>query len=432
LECNSLSVCLALDESGSLCSNGTQPEECTGPSANCDLPDCPKFNIETKNFAKDFIDKLLDEADSQLQIDNANVQFSVVTFATVANVDINLTDSTNAKIAINNLNYSGGFTNTQEAIENCQNTLSLDPNGKKFILLFTDGVPTASDGLATRPDAIDRNRAEFAALTAREAPNFITLVTVLVSSVTTDTTFLNGLASNNLNFTADNFSDVSAITANLVQEILEECPSAAPSTIPSGIPSSDPSNSPSRIPSNSPSRIPSNSPSRIPSEMPSPDPSEMPSPDPSGIPSTIPSGTPSLDPSGTPSLDASGIPSLDSSNYPSTIPSKMPSIPSKTQSPNPSVQPPSKQPTGKGYIGKGYSFGKGSDFGKGFTFGKGSDLGKGIFGKGSSFGEGYNFGKGFNTGNGYDYGDYFNNFGKGYTNNFGNGGYGARNLLNRK
>jgi len=73
LECNSLSVCLALDESGSLCSNGTQPEECTGPSANCNLPDCPKFNIETKNFAKDFIDKLLDEADSQLQIDNANV-----------------------------------------------------------------------------------------------------------------------------------------------------------------------------------------------------------------------------------------------------------------------------------------------------------------------------------------------------------------------
>jgi len=371
LECNSLSVCIALDESGVLCSNGTPDEdctqfstscesECTGSSAYCDYPACPNFNIETKNFAKDFIDNLLDEADSQLQIDNANVQFSVVTFATMANIDTNLTDSTNAKTTIDNIVYSGGFTNHQDAIRRCQDTLSLAPNGKRFMLLFTAGDSTASDGGGENAgppsseftDEIDRDLAIVAAERVKTINPKSLVVTILDRSVTTNAEFINSLASPNLDFTVDDFTDVSAITTNLIPGILEECPSKAPSTIPSGIPSPDPSNSPSRIPS------------------------------------------------------------------------ETPILSSRT---SPPVQLPSKKPTGKGYIGKGYSFGKGPNLGKGFPFGKGSDSGKGF-----TFGKGPNLPNGFNTGNGYDYGDYFNNFGLGYTKNSRNGGHGVRNLLDSK
>ena len=55
-----------------------------------------------------------------------------------------MTSATNAVNAVTNLKYTGGYTNTEDALKNCQETFAgnTDPTTKNVILVMTDGTPT--------------------------------------------------------------------------------------------------------------------------------------------------------------------------------------------------------------------------------------------------------------------------------------------------
>lgn len=90
--------------------------------------------------------------------------FSVVKFATSASVVTGLAPSSETVKKLNDLVYSGGYTNHAAAIDSYQLTLSApttDADRKNVILFVTDGV-------ATRPEANPYGAANVAASKAKE------------------------------------------------------------------------------------------------------------------------------------------------------------------------------------------------------------------------------------------------------------------------
>jgi len=180
------------------------------------------FNVETKDFATFLIGNLT----ASPEIGEA--RFGIVEFATNSEITAGfptLVDDVAAKAAVNGIVYTGGWTNTEQAILKCNATLNTSTADVKFIALFTDGAPTVfgftdtgpspgcnSDGGPVGSDC--RNAAVDAADAAKAAG--IQIATVLVSTVSATEDFLaNEIASPGLNYTADSFADVD----KLVQEI---------------------------------------------------------------------------------------------------------------------------------------------------------------------------------------------------------------------
>jgi len=251
-------VCIAIDESGSVCTSKGSPggprpppqlcqnprpvpfppvpvELCFFASSCCDYfgsptlvgdIECPLFNNATKNFTKDFIDELTDA----IEPDNGPVRFSVVEFATNSEVTSPLTTPDDAKAAVLGIDYTGGWTNTEQAIRNCTETLKGSTADIKFMLLLTDGSPTAIGEFATgRADGCDanggpvgspcRNAAVAAATAAKDAG--IKLATVLVSTVSTDGDFLKDhiSSSEDLFFPAPDFGSLQGLVDDIVEEV---------------------------------------------------------------------------------------------------------------------------------------------------------------------------------------------------------------------
>ena len=181
-------------------------------------------HTETKDFATEFIDQLT------AAIGTGNTaQYSVVEFATRAKITSELTTPDDAKAAVSGIDYTGGWTNTEQAIRNCTETLEDSTADAKFMLLLTDGSPTAIGEFATgRPDDCNedggpvgspcRNNA-VAAATAAEAAD-IQIATVLVSTVSTDGDFLEkNISSPDLFFPAPNFGNLTELVDDVVEEI---------------------------------------------------------------------------------------------------------------------------------------------------------------------------------------------------------------------
>ena len=179
-----------------------------------------RFHTETKEFATFLIGNLTDAIEPE-----NTVEFSVVEFATQAVITSGLTDDVAAKAAVSGISYTGGWTNTEQAILKCNATLNTSTADVKFIALFTDGAPTVFGFTDTGPSSgcnADggpvgspcRNAAVTAADAAKAAG--IQIATVLVSTVSATEDFLaKKIASPGLNYTADSFADVD----KLVQEI---------------------------------------------------------------------------------------------------------------------------------------------------------------------------------------------------------------------
>jgi len=197
------SVCFALDESGSVCSIG-RSNSCNNlngnagrPNSQCDyVNNCPKFNTSTKTFAKAIIDRI-DEI--------TETEFAVVTFATNSNIDASLSFAYSTKNTIDALEYSGGSTNTQAAIEDCRLELQKAPdNNVKYIIMLTDGSPGNESG--------KRQAMEKATLVKNLG---MTLITVGVESVVFDPQFLKELSSPGLNFMVDDYDKLETIEENI-------------------------------------------------------------------------------------------------------------------------------------------------------------------------------------------------------------------------
>jgi hypothetical protein len=145
-----VNVCFALDMSGSVCSpDFSKPQQCFACQGGCNEN---PFNLATccSNFkdVKTFAIAMIESLDSEESM-TSRESFSVVKFATSASVVTGLAPSSEIVKKLNDLVYSGGYTNHAAAIDSCQQTLSApttDADRKNVILFVTDGV-------ATRPEA---------------------------------------------------------------------------------------------------------------------------------------------------------------------------------------------------------------------------------------------------------------------------------------
>ena len=167
-----------------------------------------------------------DFATKYIQSLDAHGTVSVVQFADRAKLIASPGDAESAISQIASEPYTGGFTNTEEAIELCAKQVKNLDN--PVVVLITDGTPTActtawnrnrkhifmSDCSDNRcddcfhgpPRDAAENRADWA------AGEGVTVVPVVVSSVSEDTEFLEDLArcpedDSNPNCDVDNFKD---------------------------------------------------------------------------------------------------------------------------------------------------------------------------------------------------------------------------------
>ena len=130
--------------------------------------------------------------------------------------------------------YSGGWTNTEQAIARCDQTLSsVGFNSLRYILLFTDGAPTARGAGATgRGSGCNSNggpvgspcrNAAVAAANAAKGTG-IEVITVAVRTADLDVNFLYTLNSTGLGFAVDDFDDAEEVTDKILGEIDISCP----------------------------------------------------------------------------------------------------------------------------------------------------------------------------------------------------------------
>ena len=129
----------------------------------------------------------------------------------------------------NAIEYKGGYTNTQQAIALCDQTLDsaiiTGDNPLRYILLFTDGTPTTFG-----PDPGGRvcgsnscfTAATAAANTAKSGG--IQIITIAVRDSSTDLGFLFSLNSTNLGFVAESFEEAELVTDAILGEIDIPCP----------------------------------------------------------------------------------------------------------------------------------------------------------------------------------------------------------------
>jgi len=165
-----------------------------------------------KNAAKAFVDALAPST--------GGVHVGMVSFSSSATLDQVLTDDgTTVKTAIDNIPSPGsGLTNLEDGIRTAQ--LELDTNGRagvaKFMVIITDGEPTASDGPGTNADD-----AEDAATDSKNAGTEIFAVGVGIGA--SGAAFLQNdivsAPSANHYFNATDFDDLEAILEDLV-----DCP----------------------------------------------------------------------------------------------------------------------------------------------------------------------------------------------------------------
>lgn len=144
-----LEVCFALDKSGSVCTTASTPQACTnkglsntcaynGKASKSDPDFCPKFNTDTKNFVRGFMQQMEATASSL----GAHTKYAVATFSSKAEKDQDLDSASDTEKTLSRLEYAGGYTQTAEGMEACQELLEKgDPNADKLIVLVTDGRP---------------------------------------------------------------------------------------------------------------------------------------------------------------------------------------------------------------------------------------------------------------------------------------------------
>ena len=172
------------------------------------------------------------KADIESKAKSSTVRFSVVEFSTRAKIASTL--STFLPQTINDtvgIVYDGGYTNTQQAIAQCDSTLDSaivtpgeDPP-LRYILLFTDGTPTTFGPTATGPNCGSSSCFTAATAAANDAKSGgIQIITIAVRDSSTDLGFLFTLNSTNLGFVTESFQEAELVTDAILGEIDIACP----------------------------------------------------------------------------------------------------------------------------------------------------------------------------------------------------------------
>ena len=137
-------LCIALDNSGSVCNIGISECLFCEPSFLCQnlfsfIPkeQCCQNYIDMMNFSK-----LMVFALDQFE---GSSSFSVVQFATSAQLVSGLASADETMAVLDSIRFTGGTTDHADAIRQCQNSFSMsDPNKQNFIMLITDGLPSVT------------------------------------------------------------------------------------------------------------------------------------------------------------------------------------------------------------------------------------------------------------------------------------------------
>jgi len=209
-------LCLAVDMSGSVCNGGffgLGSDDCVG---------CPIFGCRSPNlfFDKDtccndfntikIFSQLIIEALAEFP---AEKDFSIVQFATDASIVSLPQPANDALSTVNNLIYTGGITNHAAAISSCQQSLSSsqNPGRKNFMMLITDGEPTAPE-----------NAEAAANLAATQAKSDgILIIPIFISKMYDDValSFMRGLSSDNKVFDVTDFDGLLNLQEALVNQV---------------------------------------------------------------------------------------------------------------------------------------------------------------------------------------------------------------------
>lgn len=215
---NQLNICLALDMSGSLCNKG-YGGDCisywTGEPCDGDVCRDYSFTQATccSNFAavRDFSSSLV----TALEEVSSGIQFSVVKFASDAEIASELSAGDATLSTMDNLAYSGGLTNHESAIQKCQSTFENSTDERKnTILLVTDGV-------STKPFIDPTGKAEAAATSAKDEGTTIIPVFISTSSDKEQEglDLMSKLSSTDEVIAVDDFDGLASISESLVIEV---------------------------------------------------------------------------------------------------------------------------------------------------------------------------------------------------------------------
>ena len=219
-------LCLAVDMSGSVCNDGDGSDcnECTSgptlfgitiPFFGTDCRDsfvsedtcCSNF-ATVKGFSSTMVNLLGDIGD--FAVDNS---FSVVQFATNAQLVSSLASADQTVQVIDQLDYTGGLTNHASAIQACQQTLPSNDNSRKnFIMLITDGV-------SSEPGFDPEGEALAAARVAKTDGTFIIPVFISPYNDVTALSFMSQLSSDGKVFDVTDFDSLSSLQDSLITQV---------------------------------------------------------------------------------------------------------------------------------------------------------------------------------------------------------------------
>lgn len=218
-------LCLAVDMSGSVCndSSGSDCLECsTSPSLFASVLNiffasesecrdsfvsedtcCANFAI-IKDFSSLIVNSLADIP--------VKKSFSVVQFATNAQLVSGLSSEAQTLSVIDKLDYAGGLTNHAAAIQECQETFSATGNRKNFIMLITDGV-------SSEPNVDPEGAAETAARLVKNDETFITPVFISPENDWSALSFMKRLSSDGRVFDVTDFGSLNSLQQTLVDQV---------------------------------------------------------------------------------------------------------------------------------------------------------------------------------------------------------------------
>jgi len=138
--------------------------------------------------------------------------FSVVQFATTAQLVSGLSSGARTRAALAGLDYTGGLTNHREAIRKCQGTFSFEDGRKKVIVLITDGV-------SSEPEIDPAGVALEAARAAKSDGTLIIPVFISPNNDWEALSFMKGLSSDDKVFDVTDFGSLSSLQDKLVDQV---------------------------------------------------------------------------------------------------------------------------------------------------------------------------------------------------------------------
>lgn len=204
-------VCLAIDMSGSVCSpDFNNPQLCSNCPSQCQIGSVTNPDSCCENFAniQDFSTSIVDALDAEF----TGAEFSAVRFSETAATISGFASKMTVNPLLENLVYTGGFTNHAAALTQCQNT-GFDPENpsrSRITILLTDGVPT-------RPTngVVGAEEAETTAASVRDTGTFI-LPVFIAGSDPDAIAYMNRLSSDGAITGGLTFNNLGAVVGEIV------------------------------------------------------------------------------------------------------------------------------------------------------------------------------------------------------------------------